>query len=180
MKALYHSLRRALLGCPSRLDIMPERLVRASESQAAGRLGKGAGDEVKTFVVLTTCGEVCRESCPCFQALWRELTTANRNIERQELLATTHSETDLRDCDRHPAKVDDLDGKAVAAVRMEPGLRCDAQPHTVTAERTPEVDETEHRSEHGDAQGKGGLIVGRHAAQPSTATGGGQTERSAP
>ena len=109
------SARRFFCGCPSRLDKTPEGLARAGETATAGGLGEGARNDGEGWVLLYSCGRLCRESCPRFQALWQLLQQGG---VQKNLPANADVESNLGNRNRDIADVNHLQAHpALAEVR---------------------------------------------------------------
>lgn len=152
--AIFYSLRRALFGCPSRLDTVFEIRARAGERQTAGRFGECTGDARKSWIILTPCGNVCRQHCPRFQAIWKAFLSEEKQIRESDLFAGVRQQkADLRDGDREIAEIHGFNVNARTHVRrpcIEAGGNVKAD--SIMADRAQKVDDSKQRTEQGNAE----------------------------
>ena len=159
-------VRRAFLGCPSKLDESPEGLASSCETSPASGRDEGGFNRRKPRVLLSPCSEICRESCPRFQAMRESLTMTVEQVQRDDLLiAPRYRESNLRDRDRNKPEIHDLDANSRHSALLNVAERHNSNTDTVTVETPPCVEDAEHSTEKtkrdsGDSRGEGnGLFV---------------------
>lgn len=163
--SFFFMVRRRLLGCPSRLDVATQRRTGAGETTITSGLGEGAGDDTKCLVLLSSCGEVCRESCPRFHALRQALQQTG--IE-ENLLPVLQIESDLRQRNREIADIDNLDANPALAMRGDVAARKHTQADSITVDSTPKVDDAKHGAEQRDAERDSFACDGAHLFLPNS------------
>lgn len=152
MKQLWYRLRRFFCGCPSRVETFPQLPTRGNETESACGEGVGTGGRGQCWVLLSSCGQECSESCPRFQTLWQfARVQADRSRKAQ---AAVMQKPHLNQRDGQVTEIHDLDGEA-PFIRPSHPIPSDSnsQAKPITVDLTPEIHDAEHGAEHSQAKG---------------------------
>ena len=143
------SIRRNLFGCPSRFDVMPKNFAASGEHLPTRRLDKRTANKGKNFIVFSSCGDECRDSCPRFQAMWKRLAIEEECSRVGNLLVSGRcGKSDLRNCDREVSKVDDFQADAgVVCCEAAIPLRSHTDLDSVSGYGAPYIDDAKNGTE---------------------------------
>lgn len=136
--------------CPGTENELLESVAIALDAMPARRAGIGPQDAGNYHIFQCTERHERCAICPRLKAYRQGLAAREQRNGHLGVMGTTHhGEAERGDRDRKVAQVDYVDSDVVGAIGHQRKARPDPHAQAVLPERTPRIEHTQHRANHG-------------------------------